>query len=122
MPGSYWDQTDRYLKENGKGPDCPTCHEEMVPADDHGRFTCISCGGNFDAVLGMPLSAPRIPQIDTSRFSDEEKAKIPAIHRLRDIPTAAERNVLSFLLRGPEAMNEPGYDAARQALQKEQNR
>ncbi len=60
----------------------------MFPMDDHGTFTCFcSLGEVIDGPTGLKLSTPRIPQVDTSKMTDEEKAEIPPINRLYDTPT-----------------------------------
>jgi hypothetical protein len=95
----------------------------MFPRDDHGRFTC-SCnlGGGLDVVTGLQLRTPKIPQVDTTGMSDEEKAKVPPINRLESEPTATESKVLSILLRGLEAMDDPEYAAACKALEEERSK
>ncbi|EKD24052.1 MAG: hypothetical protein ACD_81C00119G0001 [uncultured bacterium] len=99
---SYWDATDRVLRENGgKGPPCGFCGREKFPIDDHGRFGCFCTGANIGGEFGM-RSAAQIPQVDVSTMSDEEKALIPPIHRLDAPPTEAEAKILDALLRGPE--------------------
>jgi hypothetical protein len=96
----YWDTTDRILNVGGgHGPACPNCGREMSPADDHGRFICACHGGLsfFDAVLGVPLSTPRIPQVDTAGMADAKKEQIPAINRLHSPPTEREKKALEEL-------------------------
>ncbi len=117
----YWDATDVYLNSHGGGPICSSCGKVMFPADDHGRFMCFCGGGGFDVVTGMRTYTPKIPQVDTSNMSDEEKAKIAPINRLESTPTVAEAKVLSMLISGPEAMNDPEYTKACQDLEKERN-
>lgn len=106
----YWDSTDRILKENeGKGPPCPDCQERMYPMDDHGRFFC-DCGYQGDIVTGRPVHTPKIPQV-TEDMPDEEKAKIPAIHRLNLPPTAEERELLAKMDKDMrEAFKSMGVD------------
>jgi len=60
--------------------------------------------------------AKNIPQIDVSGMTDEQKAKIPPINRLEATPTGAEAKVLEFFLRGPEALDDPGYSEAIKKL------
>lgn len=115
----YWDITDDYLSDHGSGPTCSTCGRQMHPIDDHGRFGCIFCRRGIDVVTGTELHTTEIPQVDASDMSSEAKTKIPPINRLASEPTAAESNVVSMLLRGPEALNDPEYIAARNALLKE---
>lgn len=90
---NYWGATDEIMAE-GNTPTCPHCGEKMFPEDDHGRFTCF-CRGigrtTVDGRNGALLPSPRpIPQVDTTSMTDEEKAKIPPVHRLHDTPTAEE--------------------------------
>lgn len=119
----YWDETDQYISRHGRGPECPRCGEEMFPQDDHGRFTCFcNLGGGLDVVNDMQLDTPSIPQADTSNMSDKAKARIAPINRLESEPTAAEANVLSMLLRGPGAMDDPKYIEACRALEEERNK
>jgi len=119
----YWDATDEYLGRHGRGPTCSQCGAEMFPQDDHGRFTCFcNLGNGLDVVTGMQLRTPKILQVETTGMSDEEKAKVPPINRLESEPTAAEAKVLSMLLRGPEAMDDPEYAAACNALDKERRK
>jgi len=119
----YWDATDEYMGRYGRGPTCPRCGQEMFPQDDHGRFTCFcNLGGGFDVVTGMQLRTPKIPQVDVSDMSDEEKANVPPINRFKSEPTAAEAKVLSMLLRGPEAMDDPEYATACKALEEERSK
>ena len=119
----YWDATDEYLGRHGRGPTCPWCGEEMFPQDDHGRFTCFcNLGGSLNVVTGIQLRTPKIPQVDTSGISNKDKAKIAPVNRLESEPTAAEAKVLSILLRGPEAMNDPEYAAACKALDEERGK
>ena len=118
----YWDATDGYLKRHGRGPICPRCGARMFPQDDHGRFTCFcSLGRSLDVISGTELRAPRIPQVDTTGMTDEEKAAIAPINRLGAEPTAAESKVLSMLLRGPEALDDPEYAEACRKLDEERN-
>lgn len=68
----------------------------MFPQDDHGRFTCMcSFGECFDVVSDSTLSAPKIPQVDTTGTTDEEKNLIPPINRLNSTPTQAEADFFS---------------------------
>jgi hypothetical protein len=95
----------------------------MFPQDDHGRFTCFcNLGGGLDVVTGMQLRTPKIPQVDVSGMSDKEKAKVAPINRLESEPTSAEAKVLSILLRGPEAMDDPEYAVACKALEEERSK
>jgi len=99
----------------------------MFPADDHGRFTCFCQGigkgirnNTFDAVSGTMLPAPpRIPQVDTTGMTDEQKAKIPPINRLNGQATTAESKLLDLMLKGTNGMNSPEYAAAMQAVAEE---
>lgn len=89
---SYWSRTDDYLHEHGgQAPNCPSCGRKMVVADDHGRFTCLSCSSTFDPISESTLPPRSIPQVDTSGMTDKEKAEIPAINRLHDTPTKEEK-------------------------------
>lgn len=116
----YWTATDEYKRTHRRGPICQFCGQEMFPQDDHGRYTCLcNLGSGIDVRTGKQFHAPIIPQVDTSGMPDGEKAEIAPINRLKSEPTAAETKVLSMLLRGPEAMSDPEYDAARRALEKE---
>jgi len=42
LGSSYWDRTDR-IQSMGQTPLC--CGKPMVAEDDHGRFSCSTCGG-----------------------------------------------------------------------------
>lgn len=122
----YWDATDSFLVRNGgRGPTCSACGGEMFAADDHGRFICL-CGGRgktHDVVSGETREIPGIPQVQlpegVTDLPDEVKAEIPAMNRLNLSPTSAEAGILKFLLRGPGAMDDPGYDQARRDLEAE---
>lgn len=121
---SYWDATDRYLEEHGgSGPPCPYCGKEMFAADDHGRFSCF-CRGlrTFDSETGIEYPTPRIPQVDTSGMTDEEKARIPPINRLYGTPTAAEARFFEISSHGPDAMDDPEYLEASRVLDEERKK
>jgi len=118
---SYWTATDDYVRHHGGGPPCPSCGKRMFAADDHGRFTCFCGGGTLDVTTNTVIQPQEIPQVDTSSMTDEEKAEIPAINRLREKPTAAEAKVLSMLARGPDAMDDPEYWKACKAVDEEKN-
>lgn len=117
----YWDATDDYLRTHGGcGPTCGFCGNEKFPIDDHGRFGCFCGGASIGGELGM--SARRVAQIYADNMSDAEKAAIPPINRLNAPPTAAEAAVLEMLLQGPDAMGNPTYTAACEALDKERGK
>mgnify|MGYP001590173662 FL=1 len=122
---SYWDVTDRYMREHGGPPTCPACGHRMFPEDDHGRFSCF-CGGrgsrSFDVVTGTNAPVMEIPQVDTTGMTDEEKAGIPPINRLHDTATKAEQDFLSIAMRGPDAMDDPAYWEASRALDEERKK
>ena len=65
---------------------------------------------------------PKIPQVDVAGMPDEEKARIAPINRLESEPTAAETKVLSMLFRGPEAMDDPEFALACEALEEERSK
>ena len=91
----------------------------MFAEDDHGRFRC-GCGNSQDVTTGQPVPRPRrIRQVNVDGMSDAEKAQIPPIHRLHAKPTAAETEVLKFIMRGPAGMDDPAYGVAVAALKKE---
>jgi len=117
---SYEDATYLYLRDHGGGPRCPICGQEMFAEDDHGCFRCSCNGRTFDVVsktfLGVP---PPIPQVDTSKMSDAEKAQIPPIHRLKSPPTTAEAEFFNLLMRGPDCMDDPAYWDAVKAVERE---
>jgi hypothetical protein len=88
----------------------------MFPQDDHGRFTCFcNLGGGLDVVTGMRIST-------SNDMSDEEEAKIAPINRLESKPTTTEAKVLSMLLSGPKAMDDPEYAKALKDLEEERNK
>lgn len=119
----YWDATDRYLSRHGRGPNCPSCGQEMFPQDDHGRFTCFcNLSGGFDTVTNTPIYTPKIKQVDTTGMSDKEKAEIPPVNRLDSEPTEAEAELFSLLSQGPDVMDTPEYQAACEALEKERKK
>ena len=121
----YWDATDEYLNRFGRGPICSRCGRKMFPQDDHGRFACICSPGNgLNVTTGKRFGTPplQIPQKNVVGMSDEEKAKVPPINRFEAKPTAAETAVLSMLIRGPEALNDPKYGAAIKAMEEERKR
>ncbi len=120
----YWDATDQYLSSHGGcAPMCLSCGKNMFPQDDHSRFICFcNLGGGLDVVIGMRISTPKIPQVNTSNISDEEKAKIAPINRLESKPTTAEAKVLSMPLSGPKAMDDPEYAKALKDLEEERNK
>lgn len=95
------------------------CQGEMVLSDDHGRYTCLTCGFWYNAEEDVGGSIPAIPQVDTSGMSDTDKATIPPIHRLDASPTQAEATLIELMLGDPEAMDSPGYAAALAAVQQE---
>lgn len=121
---SYWDETYRYLNSHGGcGPICPNCGDPMFPEDDHGRFTCFcDLGKSFDVTIGASIDVQRIPQVDASDMSDEEKAKIPPINRLNSTVTAAEAKFFKISARGPDAMDDPEYWAASKAVEEERKK
>lgn len=119
----YWDATNQYLNQHGRGPTCPHCGATMFPQDDHGRFTCFcNLGRSLDVISGTELHPLRIPQVDATGMSDEEKANIDPINRLGAEPTAAESKVLSMLLSGPDVMDSPEYVEACKKLDEERNK
>jgi len=81
---SYWDETDRIIRE-GRQPSCVYFGNEMIPEDDHGRFTCF-CDGYTKA------NHPRysFPQV-REELPDEEKSKIHPLNRLYLKPTQEEQ-------------------------------
>ena len=114
---SYWDATERHLQNHG-APDCPSCGSKMVPQDDHGRFTCFFCpGDSFDVVSGTTLRPPEIPQVDTADMPDDQKAKIPPLHRLHDAPTEAESRLLQLLI--DDDLESGEFALAQKAVEKE---
>ncbi|MEK7658744.1 MAG: hypothetical protein AAB352_02645 [Patescibacteria group bacterium] len=67
----YWDATDQIINANGgQNPICPACHQEMIPIDDHGRFSC-ACKPLFDRDIGYRLPTP-IPMV-IDRILDIER-------------------------------------------------
>lgn len=105
------------MEAAGYAPTCPHCDEKMFPIDDHGRFGCLCKGISYaDGVTGLPLPTRPIPQMDTSGMSDEEKARIPAINRLDEPPTADEAMIL---FGDPDS---PEYQAAMQRIAETQER
>ncbi len=119
----YWDRTDDYLSKNGgEGPCCPKCGREMFPQDDHGRFACFCGVDSYDVATGSALPPMEIPQVDTSGMTNAQKANIPPMHRLHQPPTEAEKEFFRLAARGPEAMNDPAYQAACEALDEERRK
>jgi hypothetical protein len=118
---SYWDETDQYLhRHGGRAPACPRCGKEMFPEDDHGRFKCLcNLRQSFDVVTGTTVHARRIPQVDVSGMTDEQKAQVPPVNRLHDTPTAAEAKLFSLSAKGPDSIGTPEYLAACKALKEE---
>jgi len=106
----YYGITDA-MEAQGYAPPCPYCGEKMFPADDHGRFACF-CQGltTVDGVTGQELRPRRIPQVDTTGMTEEQKAKVPPIQRLDEPPTADEAIIL---FGDPDS---PEYQAATQRI------
>lgn len=94
---SYWDETDRYVRQNGN-PRCPGCGAEMFPEDDHGRFTCV-CGRGLDVVTGMEPPVRPLPQVDTTGMTEDQINQIAPIYRLNSPMTAADRKAFNDLAR-----------------------
>lgn len=123
---NYHAITDDFLRSN-PAPICPHCRRPMAPADDHGRFICFCQGigegirnNTFNAVSGtMMPPPPEIFQVDTTGMTDEQKAKIPPIHRLHSTPTATEAEFLAIAAKGPDAMDDPAYWAASRRVDEE---
>ncbi len=124
---SFVRDSDIIFDDDDASPICPHCGRHMALADDHGRFICFCQGigagirnNTFDAVSGVMLPPPpSIAQVGTTEMTDEQKAKIHPIHRLHSTPTAAEAKLLGLMLKGPAAMDDPEYDAARRAVDAE---
>jgi len=96
----YWDATDAIIRANGgRNPICPRCGKEMIPIDDHGRFSCGCPGSDFFSFLeGKYSTIPQIPQVPAgTELTDEQKEQIPAINRLHLPPTEWEKKILKEL-------------------------
>lgn len=115
---NYWTATAEYEDKHGGPPRCGRCHKQMYAIDDHGRFAC-ECGETLDVLTERQVDMPDLPQVDIAGMDISEIVRIAPVHRLKSLPTPAEIAVLSYMLRGPDAMNEPGYQAALQALAEE---
>lgn len=63
-----------------------------------------------------------IRQIDTDGMTNEEKAAIDPVNRLRSAPTSAEARYLAVMAKGLDAMGTPEYDEACKALDEERRR
>jgi hypothetical protein len=70
----YWDATDQYLiRHGGRAPTCPSCGQEMIAQDDHGRFTCLcDLGGGRNIFAGTRIGQPEDPAISTSEITDKK--------------------------------------------------
>jgi hypothetical protein len=97
----------------------------MFAADDHGRFACFCQGIGMTTVNGVDgtlLPTPRLPQINTAGMADADKAKIPAINRLDEPPTAAEAAYFELMLTGdPNVIGTPEHAAAVAAIEEERS-
>ena len=85
---NYHGITSEFESQFGGPPNCPKCGETMFAEDDHGRYKCF-CGGSYDVLTAGPVPTGRIPQVtdvlskkQAENLTDEEKEKIPPIHRL----------------------------------------
>jgi hypothetical protein len=106
------------MTARGYAPKCPHCGKRMSPADDHGRFICLCRGPvTVDGVTGIELRPRSILQVDTAGMSNEEKAQVPPINRLKAPPTAAGQAFLKAMM-GPGADSQEYQDAV-EALRKE---